>query len=119
MLTFSEMNKSIKNISLCYCLLLSLQCIHRDLAARNVLVTDDNVMKIADFGLARDIHHIDYYKKTTNVSGLICFMLFIYEPFVFVNGKVMCICFLKGRLPVKWMAPEALFDRIYTHQSDV
>lgn len=24
-------------------------------------------MKIADFGLARDIHHIDYYKKTTNV----------------------------------------------------
>lgn len=26
-------------------------------------------MKIADFGLARDIHHIDYYKKTTNVSG--------------------------------------------------
>lgn len=43
------------------------QCIHRDLAARNVLVTEDNVMKIADFGLARDVHHIDYYKKTTNV----------------------------------------------------
>ncbi|KAG7278019.1 hypothetical protein CRUP_006184 [Coryphaenoides rupestris] len=68
----------------------SKKCIHRDLAARNVLVTEDSVMKIADFGLARDIHHIDYYKKTTN-----------------------------GRLPVKWMAPEALFDRIYTHQSDV
>lgn len=33
-----------------------------------MLVTEDNVMKIADFGLARDIHHIDYYKKTTNVS---------------------------------------------------
>lgn len=45
-----------------------MQCIHRDLAARNVLVTEDNVMKIADFGLARDIHHIDYYKKTTNVT---------------------------------------------------
>ncbi|XP_013917728.1 PREDICTED: fibroblast growth factor receptor 1 isoform X1 [Thamnophis sirtalis] len=70
--------------------LASKKCIHRDLAARNVLVTEDIVMKIADFGLARDIHHIDYYKKTTN-----------------------------GRLPVKWMAPEALFDRIYTHQSDV
>ncbi|XP_060926707.1 fibroblast growth factor receptor 1b [Limanda limanda] len=70
--------------------LASKKCIHRDLAARNVLVTDDNVMKIADFGLARDVHHIDYYKKTTN-----------------------------GRLPVKWMAPEALFDRVYTHQSDV
>lgn len=47
------------------------QCIHRDLAARNVLVTEDNVMKIADFGLARDVHNIDYYKKTTNVS--LCF----------------------------------------------
>lgn len=33
-------------------------------------MTEDNVMKIADFGLARDIHHIDYYKKTTNVSGV-------------------------------------------------
>ncbi|XP_048474463.1 fibroblast growth factor receptor 1-like [Rhincodon typus] len=48
--------------------LASKKCIHRDLAARNVLVTDDNVMKIADFGLARDIHHIDYYKKTTNLA---------------------------------------------------
>ena len=54
------------------------QCIHRDLAARNVLVTEDNVMKIADFGLARDIHHIDYYKKTTNVSIPI-FFIFIYH----------------------------------------
>lgn len=33
-------------------------------------MTEDSVMKIADFGLARDIHHIDYYKKTTNVSGV-------------------------------------------------
>jgi len=42
--------------------------VHRDLAARNVLVTESNFMKIADFGLARDVHNIDYYKKTTNVS---------------------------------------------------
>uniref|UniRef100_A0A8C1RL90 Fibroblast growth factor receptor n=1 Tax=Cyprinus carpio TaxID=7962 RepID=A0A8C1RL90_CYPCA len=92
-----EENMSVKDLVSCSYqvargmeYLASRKCIHRDLAARNVLVTEDSVMKIADFGLARDIHHIDYYKKTTN-----------------------------GRLPVKWMAPEALFDRIYTHQSDV
>ena len=44
-----------------------IQCIHRDLAARNVLVGEERVMKIADFGLARDIHKIDYYRKTTDV----------------------------------------------------
>ncbi|KAL0269848.1 UNVERIFIED_CONTAM: hypothetical protein PYX00_007446 [Menopon gallinae] len=70
--------------------LASRKCIHRDLAARNVLVSDNNVLKIADFGLARDVHSQYYYRKTTN-----------------------------GRLPVKWMAPEALFDCVYTSQSDV
>ena len=34
--------------------------IHRDLAARNVLVGENNVCKIADFGLARLIKEDEY-----------------------------------------------------------
>ena len=29
-------------------------------------------MKIADFGLARDVHQVDYYRKTTDVSNKKC-----------------------------------------------
>lgn len=46
------------------------QCIHRDLAARNVLVAEDYVLKIADFGLTRNVTNIDYYRKTGDVSGI-------------------------------------------------
>ncbi|XP_065684796.1 fibroblast growth factor receptor 3 isoform X1 [Hydra vulgaris] len=68
----------------------SRKCVHRDLAARNVLVGPDYVMKVADFGLARDIYKNEFYLKETT-----------------------------GLLPVKWMAPESLFDKIYTSNSDV
>ncbi|XP_051501062.1 vascular endothelial growth factor receptor 2-like isoform X1 [Myxocyprinus asiaticus] len=70
--------------------LASRKCIHRDLAARNILLSENNVVKICDFGLARDVYKDpDYVRKGD------------------------------ARLPLKWMAPETIFDRVYTTQSDV
>ena len=60
------------------------------MAARNVLVGKDYVMKIADFGLARDIYKSDLYVKTNS-----------------------------GFLPMKWMTIESLFLREYSEKSDV
>jgi proto-oncogene tyrosine-protein kinase ROS len=44
-----------------------LHFVHRDLAARNCLVSTGDprsrVVKIGDFGLARDIYKSDYYRK--------------------------------------------------------
>lgn len=67
--------------------------VHRDLACRNCLVSSADplhrVVKIGDFGLARDIYKNDYYRK---------------------EG---------GLLPVRWMSPESLVDGVFTSQSDV
>lgn len=68
--------------------------VHRDLACRNCLVSSTDpvtrIVKIGDFGLARDIYKNDYYRK---------------------EGE--------GLLPVRWMAPESLVDGVFTCQSDV
>lgn len=47
---------------------LSPQCVHRDLAARNVLLSQGKIVKICDFGLARDIMHDNNYVSKGSVS---------------------------------------------------
>lgn len=63
--------------------------VHRDLAARNVLVGDNNVVKVADFGLSRIIE---------------------------TGG---CINVKHETLPIKWMAPESIANFEYSSKSDV
>ena len=78
--------KSLNLISLFLSLLpLPQNYIHRDLAARNILVGDNNVVKVADFGLARVIKE---------------FQEGVYDA---KEGT---------KFPIKWTAPEAaLYNR--------
>jgi len=48
--------------------LVSKKVLHGDLAARNVLLADDGVVKVADFGLARQLYQDYDYKKQGKVS---------------------------------------------------
>jgi tyrosine-protein kinase receptor torso len=64
--------------------------VHRDLAARNVLVGHEKKVKIGDFGLTR----------------------YIYDDQVYVTNR-------GGKLPLKWMAIESIFDLTFTTASDV
>ena len=47
-----------------------LQCVHRDLAARNVVVCEGKLVKVGDFGLARDLVKDQDYVTRGNVSEL-------------------------------------------------
>ena len=64
--------------------------VHRDLACRNVLVGENKTVKIGDFGLTR----------------------YIYDDRIYVTKT-------GGKLPLKWMAIEAIFDLTFTSASDV
>ncbi|KAI1309012.1 Focal adhesion kinase 1 [Halotydeus destructor] len=63
--------------------------VHRDVAARNVLVSNFNCVKLADFGLSRWVEDRSYYEAS------------------------------RGKMPIKWMAPESINFRRFTSQSDV
>ncbi|XP_078612849.1 fibroblast growth factor receptor 4-like [Branchiostoma floridae x Branchiostoma japonicum] len=71
-----------------------LRIAHRDVAARNVLITADDVAKLADFGLARDVYVNTQYVRC-NRPGV------------------------DELLPLKWMALESIETGEYTCQSDV
>ncbi|XP_061389167.1 tyrosine kinase receptor Cad96Ca [Musca vetustissima] len=64
--------------------------IHRDLAARNILITDDHICKVADFGFARDVITSKIYERKS-----------------------------EGKLPIRWMAIESLYDNIFSAKSDI
>ena len=64
--------------------------VHRDLACRNILVGENKTVKIGDFGLTR----------------------YIYDDRIYVTKR-------GGKLPLKWMAIEAIFDLMFTSASDV
>lgn len=64
--------------------------VHRDLAARNCLVAANLTVKIADFGMSRDVYTCDYYK---------------------MGGE--------RPMPVRWMSPESIVYARFTHESDV
>ncbi|XP_063591900.1 platelet-derived growth factor receptor beta-like, partial [Penaeus indicus] len=70
--------------------LASRRVVHRDLAARNLLLADNNVVKIGDFGMSRDIYKTEAYVKESD-----------------------------DLVPIKWMSLEAIRDRFFTVQSDV
>lgn len=70
--------------------LASRRFVHRDLAARNCLVGANLVVKIADFGMSRDVYTCDYYK---------------------MGGE--------RPMPVRWMSPESIVYARFTHESDV
>lgn len=74
---------------------------YRDLAARNCLVGDDNVVKVADFGLARCMHKEDTYTAHAGAKFPIKCEDFLYLYFKLKNNMAI--------KTVNW--PKMIFSR--------
>ncbi|XP_023803811.1 epithelial discoidin domain-containing receptor 1-like, partial [Cyanistes caeruleus] len=69
--------------------LAGLNFVHRDLATRNCLVGDGFTVKVADFGMSRNLYAADYYR---------------------VRGRAL--------LPIRWMAWECILMGTFSPASD-
>ncbi|VDM37974.1 unnamed protein product [Toxocara canis] len=67
----------------------SCKFVHRDIAARNVLVSTARSVKLSDFGMSRCVQEESFYTSS------------------------------RGKLPIKWMAPESINYRRFNTATDI